>query len=112
MTESPQEREAPEVLIYTKDDCSRCDLVKKRLASKGVPFTERDFPSQPPEVQDRLKRDVGMNAPLVITQHFGSFSGIDTTIMRNLVNAYRPDRAAAPELPPRGPSSATPHAVP
>lgn len=26
--------------LYTKDDCSRCDMIKDKLNSKGIPFNE------------------------------------------------------------------------
>lgn len=26
--------------LYTKDNCSRCDMIKDKLNSKGIPFNE------------------------------------------------------------------------
>lgn len=38
------------MIVYTKEGCGRCALVKKELATKGVAFAEVDINGQSPEV--------------------------------------------------------------
>ncbi len=46
------------VMLYTAPKCDACDLVRKQLQNRGVPFTEKDA-SNDIKVQDELKTLTG-----------------------------------------------------
>jgi glutaredoxin len=46
------------VLLYVAPKCNACDLVRKQLQNRGVPFTEKDA-SNDIKVQDELKALIG-----------------------------------------------------
>lgn len=81
-------RPAEDITIYTAPDCAACTLTKDRFTAKGVQFTEKDFLSESPEKQAELKRTVGQQAPLVVTENHGSWAGMNPGKVREVVKAH------------------------
>lgn len=103
------------ITIYTAPGCAACGATRDRFNAKGVPFTEEDFLDQTPEKQAQLKATVGQRAPLVVTENHGSWSGLNVTKMKEVVQAHQASgnqSAVTPGNPAvtAGPTPTGPHA--
>ena len=68
--------------VWTLPDCPQCEVTKKALTRKGIPFTTRDL-SEHPDGVDRFKAAGHMSAPIVETE-IGTWSGLRPDLIRKL----------------------------
>jgi glutaredoxin 3 len=67
----------PEVIIYSRSFCGYCELAKRLLEQKGVPYSEVDVGSNPAVLSEMIGRSGGrMSLPQIFVgdRHVGGFN--------------------------------------
>lgn len=60
------------ITIYTTTTCAYCEMVKKWLGAKGLPFTTVNLDEQTPEVRQKVIDMSGaMTTPVTVVQDAG-----------------------------------------
>ncbi|MGH8596087.1 MAG: glutaredoxin domain-containing protein [Gammaproteobacteria bacterium] len=68
------------VTLYAVPNCDACDLVRQRLESRGIPFTEKHV-NDGAEVQQELKGKTGSVVVPTVTVGQASVSGYDSAAL-------------------------------
>ena len=78
VTDAPnkQPEKAPEITLYTKNECPECDKAREFLKSKNLSFTEYNIDKDPAAAEKRKAIDNSMEVPLGVfkTTHVYGFS--------------------------------------
>jgi len=72
------------VTVWTKSDCSQCDMTKKALTRRGVEFVEADLEANPEQLE-AFKAAGFLQAPIVVLGDNGrTWSGFRPDLIRDL----------------------------
>lgn len=78
------------VTIYTTNTCAYCEMVKKFLKGKSVPFTVVNMDEEPNEVRQRVIEMSGaMTVPVVVVA-----DEEDDTVPKNITVGWNPAKLA------------------
>lgn len=84
-----------QITIWSKSDsCQPCRLTKQRFLDSGIPFTERALEDASAAQLDEFRSHGFLAAPVVITEHHGTWAGLNPGKIRNLIADHR---APAPD---------------
>lgn len=79
------------VTIYTTTTCAYCEMVKKFLTGKGVPFSVVNMDHEPNEVRQKVIEMSGaMTVPVVVVE-----DPEDESIPKNITVGWNPAKLTA-----------------
>ena len=60
------EKKAPSIKLFTKNDCSECDQARECLSSQKLAITEYNTDTEPKAAADRKEIDDGDDVPFAV----------------------------------------------
>lgn len=80
---------SPDVILYSKNSCARCRIVKRYLTDRGIRFEERNLDLEP-EYIPKVKNLGFASVPVVVSERL-VFSGFDTEKLGYISTFYAND---------------------
>lgn len=70
------------IIVYSKNNCAQCNMLKKQLNAKEIPFEEINLDEQPEYIN--TVKEMGFNAAPVLVHGDFSFYGFNPGKLKEL----------------------------